>query len=220
MEIYRTERKLLASDVDVSRRLRLSTLFTMLQEASIAHTEALGAGRDKTLDRGILWVLTLQNLRITRLPEYDERVTLESWPGQMMHLLFPRYYRMTDERGNLLLQGSALWVLMDEQTRETVSPQEVGVFVPGTPMAGQPPFPRAPRSMPTHSVGWCTVSYSATDLNGHMNNARYTDLVMDLMPREATALPVAAVDVEYCGEAKMGDALEIGGGREDRDFFF
>ena len=80
--IHRERFRLLSSDVDPARRLRLSRLFTLLQEAAIAHTEALGAGRALTLDRGILWAVAMRRIRIERLPEYDEEVELSSWPGR------------------------------------------------------------------------------------------------------------------------------------------
>jgi hypothetical protein len=38
MSVYRTDYTILSSDVDPDRRLRLSRLFTLLQEMSIAHT--------------------------------------------------------------------------------------------------------------------------------------------------------------------------------------
>ena len=38
MSIYRQDFQVLSSDVDMSQRLRLSALFTRLQEAAIAHT--------------------------------------------------------------------------------------------------------------------------------------------------------------------------------------
>ena len=91
MSVYSEEILLRSKDVDMYRRLRTSELFRMLQEASIRHTEQLGMGRDKTLDRGILWVLLMQRAEIVRMPEYDERIVLKSWPGKTMHLLFPRY---------------------------------------------------------------------------------------------------------------------------------
>ena len=90
MSVYRQELLLRSKDVDMFRRLRTSELFRLLQEASIRHTEQLGMGRDKTLDKGILWVLLLQSAEIARMPEYDERIVLKSWPGRTMHLLFPR----------------------------------------------------------------------------------------------------------------------------------
>ena len=105
--VYTKTLKLRNADVDQYRRLRPSVLFGMLQEAAIAHTEALGMGREKTLDRGLLWIVALQQVSIRRMPVYDETVTLYSWPGKTMHLFFPRYFRMTDAAGEVLLEGSA-----------------------------------------------------------------------------------------------------------------
>ena len=90
MSVYRKQLRLRNRDVNLYRRLRTSTMFEWMQEASIRHTEELGMGREMTLDRGLLWVVTLQRAEIARMPEYDECVTLESWPGETMHLLFPR----------------------------------------------------------------------------------------------------------------------------------
>lgn len=88
------ERTLLirSQHVTCCRRLRLSVLLGFFQEASIAHTEALGMGREKTLDRGLLWIITKQHVDIRRMPEYDEEITIRSWPGEMMHVLFPRFW--------------------------------------------------------------------------------------------------------------------------------
>ncbi|MBQ6235656.1 MAG: hypothetical protein IJK54_07025, partial [Clostridia bacterium] len=83
--MYRITYRILSSDTDANRNLRLSRLFTLLQEASIAHTTELGMGREKTLDRGLLWIVTLQRANIARLPVYDETVVLKSWPGKTMH---------------------------------------------------------------------------------------------------------------------------------------
>ena len=71
MKIYRQDFQILSSDVDMSRKLRLSSLFTRLQEAAIAHTIDLGVTRDKTLDQGLLWAVTQYRAVFHRLPEYD-----------------------------------------------------------------------------------------------------------------------------------------------------
>ena len=107
-EIYTERLTLRSKDVDMFRHLRTSEFFKLLQEASIRHTEQLGMGRDKTLDKGILWVLLMQRAEVTRMPEYDERIVLRSWPGKTMHLLFPRYYSLETEEGEPLVRASAL----------------------------------------------------------------------------------------------------------------
>ena len=84
--------RLLTEDCDVNKNLRLSRLFQFLQEISIADTERLGYPREKTLDKGLLWVVGKQRVEIKRLPVYGEEIRLETWPGEKTPFLFPRHY--------------------------------------------------------------------------------------------------------------------------------
>lgn len=209
MSVYEKSFRLLSSDVDARRRLRLSRLFTFLQEASIAHTTALGMGREKTLDRGLLWIVTLQQVTVRRLPVYDEAVRLLSWPGETMHLYFPRYYRMEDGDGRTLLTGSALWALMDQETRRMVFPEEHGIEIEGERSEKPLPLPAAPKPAQGGEGEVFTVPYSYVDLNGHMNNTRYLDLCEDRMPDDLRARSIREVRAEYSGEAKLGEAVRL-----------
>ncbi len=209
MSEYRTEHTLLSSDVDRERRLRLSTLFTMLQEASIAHTTALGMGREKTLDRGLLWIVTLWQAQVFRLPVYDERITLSTRPQKTMHLYFPRCYRIESETGEPLVEAAAVWALMDQSARRLVFPEEYGIAIDGETRPSDPPFPRAPRLMDLSETDGFTVPYSYTDLNGHMNNTRYFDLAEDRMPPALREKRIRRITAEYGAEAKAGDAITL-----------
>ena len=209
MSIYRCDYRILSSDTDANRRLRLSRLFTMLQEASIAHTTELGMGREKTLDRGLLWIVTLQQAKITRLPEYDETIRLISWPGKMMHLLFPRYYRIEDQKGNPLVEASALWALMDEKTRRVVFPEQHGVKIRGVHTGKEIPLPAAPKMPVSAEEKTFIVPYSYVDLNGHMNNTRYFDLAEDLMPRMLRQRAISGIQTEYAKETREGDTITL-----------
>ena len=164
MSVYEKGYRLLSSDVDAGQRLRLSRLFTFLQEASIAHTTELGMGREKTLDRGLLWIVTLQQVQVARLPVYDEDVKLLSWPGETMHLYFPRYYRMEDRAGRTLLTGSALWALMDRESRKMVFPEDHGVRIHGETGEKPLPLPAAPKPAKDGEKEAFTVPYSYVDI--------------------------------------------------------
>ena len=218
MSVYEKGYRLLSSDVDAGQRLRLSRLFTFLQEASIAHTTELGMGREKTLDRGLLWIVTLQQVQVARLPVYDEDVKLLSWPGETMHLYFPRYYRMEDRAGRTLLTGSALWALMDRESRKMVFPEDHGVRIHGETGEKPLPLPAAPKSAKDGARESFTVPYSYVDLNGHMNNTRYLDLSEDRMPADLRARPIREVRAEYSGEAKLGETVDLTYGRQGNAF--
>ena len=218
--MYRITYRILSSDTDANRNLRLSRLFTLLQEASIAHTTELGMGREMTLDRGLLWIVTLQRANITRLPVYDETVVLKSWPGKTMHLLFPRYYRIEDEHGNTLVEASALWALMDEKTRRVVFPEQYGIRIRGVHTGKEIALPAAPVRLPFENERRFTVPYSYIDLNGHMNNTRYFDLAEDSIPDAAEGRALRSVCVEYNSEARRGEELTIRWGQEENDRYF
>ena len=194
MSVYREELLLRSKDVDMFRRLRSSELFRLLQEASIRHTEQLGMGRDKTLDKGILWVLLMQRAEIARMPEYDERIVLKSWPGRTMHLLFPRYYSIETAAGEPLLKASAVWSLIDAKTRRVA---------------------KAECSL-TRDF---TVPYSFVDLNGHMNNTRYFDLAEDCVGEAERGRLLRSVSVEYQNEARLGEDLRLCWGGDDKGIF-
>ena len=219
MSIYREELLLRSKDVDMFRRLRTSELFKLLQEASIRHTEELGMGRDKTLDKGILWVLLLQTAEIQRMPEYDERIVLKSWPGKTMHLLFPRYYRMETAAGEPLLSASALWGLVDQNTRKMVFPERYGVEIEGVTTGEEIALPAAPKRMACTESRAFTVPYSYVDLNGHMNNTRYFDLAEDCIPAAAAGKQLRRIQTEYVSEARFGESFTVSWGEEDGEYF-
>ena len=219
MSVYRVKFRLRNAEVDLNRRLRLSTMFRMMQEASIAHTEELGAGREKTLDRGLLWVVTLQDAWINRMPEYDEEITLESWPGDTMHLFFPRYYRLLGADGSVLVTASALWVLMDSVERKMVFPEDKNVAVPFEKTGFEPPLPRAPRHIATTGEAAFTVPFSYTDMNGHMNNTRYFDLAEDCVGAAASGKLLKEIRTEYVNEARFGEELVLRWNGDDGTVF-
>lgn len=219
MSVYTEELLLRSKDVDMFRRLRLSRLFELFQEASIRHTEQLGMGRDKTLDRGILWVLLMQRAEIVRMPEYDESIVLKSWPGQTMHLLFPRYYRVESAAGDPLVTGSALWALVDAETRKVVFPERYGVEIDGTVTGGETALPKTLSRREGSRETEFLVPYSFVDLNGHMNNTRYFDLAEDAVGAAAEGKQIREVRTEYLNEARFGETLHLRWGEESGELF-
>ena len=210
MAIYRQDFQVLSSDVDLQRQMRLSTLFTKLQEAAIAHTIDLGVPREKTLDKGLLWAVTQYRAIIHRLPEYDEKVTLLSWPGRTMHLYFPRYFRIVDPKGLVLFEAVSLWVLIDSKTRGIVFPESHDIYIKEIVTGNELPMPGRIRREEVSSRKDFRVPYSYVDLNGHMNNARYYDLAVDLMPAALRGRKLRELSSEYIGESTAGRYIKSG----------
>ena len=209
MSVWSYTTKLRTKDVNLHRRLRTSRLLEMLQEASIAHTEELGWGREKTLDRGYLWMVVMQRLEIARMPEYDEVVRVSSWPGETMQVLYPRHYVLEDARGEAIVRASAFWTLVDTRTRQMASPQDHGVVIGGVVTGDEIELPKLVRTEECEKTDSLTVPFSLCDLNGHMNNTRYLDVVEDRLAGAAEGWEVSGLSIEYASELRFGDELSV-----------
>ena len=213
--VYETRLTLKSRDVDPYQNIRLSKLAELLQEASIAHTEELGFDRTKTLDKGLLWIIIQQRLQIRRLPRYDETVVVKSWPGEMMHVLFPRYYQVETEAGEVLVRSSALWMLISSETRGMIFPEQWGVIIGGVTTGEEIPLPETVQPLECHSSATLNVGFSLCDLNGHMNNTRYFDLAADRIPDFAAGKMPKEIGVQYTSEARLGTVIRIGTARTE-----
>ncbi|MBQ9067319.1 MAG: hypothetical protein IJ133_07355 [Clostridia bacterium] len=220
--LYRKDFRILAEHVTVSRELRSSVLLRFIQEASIAHTEALGTGRAKTLDRGLLWVILGEHVEVSRLPVYDEPVTLLSWPGPMEHILFPRYYELRNrDTEETLVRAAARWILIDQTSRKMIFPERYDISIPGLTTGSEVelPPPVAFPDLPEQTT--CTATYSLSDINGHLNNTAYLDLTEDLIPLPwLRTMALTCVDISYKEEIPLGESFDLHYGQTGNAWYF
>lgn len=208
--VFSTNRKLLADDVTMYQLLRPSVLLRWLQEISIAHTELLGAGREKTLDKGALWVVARIKLEILSMPHYDQHITLTSWAGETMRVLFPRYYEMSAQDGTVLARASAVWLLMDAKNRRMAFPEHFGVEVAGIKRGTELPLPSGVSLTPQTEKKSFKVAYSQVDINRHMNNSKYLDCMEDVLSADYLAShELSALEIEFKSEIKLGARVTL-----------
>ena len=216
---YRQTIRLKAEHVDAFRRLRPSVLARFFQEACIAHTEELGMGRKKTLDRGLLWVLANEHYKIHRFPVYDEEIELACYPGMMLHFFFPRYLEIRSKQGELLIQATAIWTLIDEKSRQMVDPQEKGVIVNGKENGTEiAPALRVVSSLSLDKEIELKATYSRSDINGHLSHLAYFDASMDALIHPET--PLKEILIAYKKELRLGETTKLSYGEEDGQAYF
>lgn len=202
-----------SASVNIRRVLRTSSLLRMLQELTIAFTEAEGVTRRETLDRGLLWVIAKQAFDIKRIPAYDETITLRCYALPTMHMFFPRYYEVYAGEEKPIITGTTLWLLMDETKRSMVLPEVYGIHLNGGDSPAGFDIPKM-ISMPKEEDGisekLVTAPFSFADINGHINNAHYFDIAEDAIPfEEVKLLEPAGFEAEYEKEILPGDKVRL-----------
>lgn len=212
---------ILSEQVDMQRILKPSSLLMMMQEIALDHCRLLNLGSDNTLNRNLLWVVTRYFISIERMPRYEENVILETWPGPMRRVLFPRYFRMRNVEGTVLLRASSVWVLIDGAARTMISPKQYGLSVYEGHIEGdEVPYNVPARAIPETRTEHFTVPYSYIDLNGHMNNTRYLDLCGDLISDDVMKKRLNSVSAEFQREIAYKETVTIGIGTDGNYYTF
>ncbi len=199
------------SDVDFTKSLKYSTLFGYFQDTAGEAADKLGVGIDTLNERyGVAWVLARIRVEFDRIPIWNESITVETWPHPPGRLEFERDYRVRDAHGNIIVSAVSNWVLFDIVTRELKRSDLIEIDYP--PFIQEHALERGPgRLRPsgqTEAVYKKLIGYSDVDINGHINNSRYIDYIMDCFPVEShRRCSLKSIEVNYMKEAFPGDTL-------------
>ena len=205
---YSKKLTIINSDCNERGVLRPTALLRLMQEATTEHHRILGAGREECQARGILWMITHWYVRIHRMPRAGENIELETWPGKTRYVFFLRYFRLTDEAGELLVEGCAQWVLVGAESRSFLFPHSCGISIPQETKGCELKMPGRIFPPMLDHVGSFTVPREFIDGNGHMNNARYLDIAENYVNQEAMEV-LRELRIEYHSELLCGETAEI-----------
>ena len=169
-------------DVDMFAHWRLSAIFAAMQEAGSAQCEQHHLGVRAMREQNLAWVVNRAHLHMERLPHLGETVTVRTWPKPPRHQFFPRYYLFLIEH-EVVGSCAMLYAQLDLTTRRMAGPWLGGNEE--LTCALEPPMP-APGGLPSLTVPAHGLTrqagFSDLDLNGHVNNTRYLDWMLDCHP--------------------------------------
>lgn len=219
--MYQKEEHLTTKYCNAYRELNLTSLALLCQEAAIEDVERMGYDRSFTLDRGLLWVIAKQHFDIIRMPKYEEKIFVQTYPGKRLGPFFLRHYRIMDVGHNLLIKGVSVWCLIQADTRSITTLEKANIQIPIEAMGGELDFPKG---LPPFEGGIQTsieAKYSMCDVNGHLNNTKYFDFTCDLIPLDyqKNNVPVSA-DIHYKKEIPLGTKVEFSYGKDGDGYRF
>ncbi len=208
--IYTKQFLILGTQTDAFGRLKPSHVLSFLQEAAGDHSLLLGTGREELARRNLFWAVLRHRVQITRLPEAGEDITVETWPMPTTRTAYPRSAVAYDRDGKELFRSISLWVLMDTNQRGMVLPGKSGVQVEGLIRGSELAVPGSLAMQVMQNQQRRQVRFSDLDCNGHMNNCRYLDWVVDTLPGSFHSVhSPREFSVRYFSEARESEVLEL-----------
>jgi len=206
-------------ETDLNRRWKPSCFFQAMQQAATSHAASLGYDFDDLLKAGRVWILSRLKIRFDRFPTHDEAVSIRTWPkGIGQKLFFLRDFEFLAPDGEVLAAATSAWVLIDPERRRMLLPNTFDFNLPhneGLSALSEPLDKIAPPDdMPERLT--VQAGYSAVDMLGHVNNARYVEWACDSLPFDLhrTAC-LRSLQVNFLNEVRPGERISLRSGEQE-----
>lgn len=210
--IYKNSFSVNAADCDMFDRLYPAAMLKLMQGAGWEQLDDWGMGVGNIMEKGLLWVIGRTVVEVRRLPHSNEPVEMVTWPGKIRRVILPRSFELRDAAGEVLLRAKSYYLLIDKDSRHTVTPESAGLDLPQCfdmdELSDPPSRILFPEELPGTRVR--SAQYSELDLNGHLNNTHYLSWAEDLLSVDYHRdHALRSFWVEYRKEVRPEDEVEM-----------
>ena len=196
-------------DTDANGIVKPSAVLKYMQEAANLQLSVSKPSSDDLRADNRYFVASKISFTIYQtLYSWDE-VDVSTWGCESKGAIFNRCSKI-ERNGELCAALSSSWALLDAENGAILRVSDVS-FDFGTEPALQPELPlkvRIPKELPLHLVGERTVMYTDVDLNRHMNNTVYPDMLFGFVGDHADK-QVRSVSINYLHEAPDGVTFKV-----------
>ena len=188
-----------------------SALLRYVEQVSADHARTFGMTDQFFKDHGVAFLVGKQALKFDRVPQRAEKLTLLTRAEASRRGSVKRITTVTDAEGKQVAMVDCRWIVVSLAEGRIL--REPGWTVDGfwnETVEGELPLQLHKCREGLTSAGEWTVRYSQCDLNGHLNNAFYLDLVCDALPLDVVRKgPVTFASINYHREVPMGETVEV-----------
>jgi medium-chain acyl-[acyl-carrier-protein] hydrolase len=190
------------------KRLGLVGALGFLQDIAWIHAAHLGFGYEEMLAGGTLWALTRQRLEMAEWPKWGERVEVRTWSRAPSGLQAYREFELRVP-GRAIGRCSTTWLVLDEKTRRPRALNFKSAGAHHTSDLLDFEAAKLPPREGLEKLAVFEVRRSDLDLNGHVNNTRYAQWVLDAARETVAEDQLRVYEVNFLAETFPGDAVAV-----------
>ena len=157
--------------VDLHQRLTIHKLCSFFQDIAGNHTVECGVGWDVMQQQQVFWVLSRMYIEVLSFPVWHDKISIKTWSMGTDGLYAYRNFRVENERGDVLIKASSMWLMVNTETRRLVRP---GEYMENFPLCTDRLLDTDPEKIPSLEepafTGLSQVSFTETICNMHTNN--------------------------------------------------
>ena len=212
--------KVNAHDTDLNNIVSLTGLMRYMQDSANCQMEGEGPSYDELFERGLAFVLSRFRLSIYRPLHTHDNIEAATWACESTGVSFNRCYSVKKD-GEIVAEASSIWALLDTKNHKLVRVSDFeSSYSEDIPVElDMPKRFRLPASVPLTLVGERCVEYQDVDMNCHINNTVYGDLLCGYIPH-LKGQRVIQFEINYVSEAPLGETIKIYMGEGDDGTYY
>lgn len=197
------------SDVDKNNKCKLSKIVDLLQNTATMHSKSLGYGTKEMMNLKQAWLMLGWKVRILKYPEADMDVEVRTWSRGIKSIEAKRGYEIYSEDGELLIVADSNWALFDlEKQKLSRAPEEMKEAygaIEIDPFEGEKTERLKDNEVIENEV-CITVGKRDIDTNNHMNNSKYMDYIVEVLPENKE---IYEFENAYKKQVKYGEEIKM-----------
>ena len=198
------------SDADFRDIVRPASFLAVMQESACLSADELGFGYKNLQPKNIGFILSNWYVELFRPVNYDDVLTVHTWPIKPKHLIVFRDFELFVGKERVGV-GTSRWCLVD-LANFAMLPSSVIFDGVKTEYNDFRSTTFNSSKIPRSEGGECTyskiISYSDYDHYNHANNTKYADLLMDAFSvDELRGKWVKQFRISYIKQCKCGEKI-------------
>lgn len=201
-------------DVDFSKKLTIAALLRFFQESAERHSANLGLGWSFFNEKGLFWTLSRTTIELGQMPERGKEVVVKTWPKATDNVFVYRDFLLLDPENEQtpLARGTSSWVLLDNAARR---PQNLEPFIASIPLVtSENAIEARPEKIDALPCAWNyskgVVRYGDIDMNGHVNNIKYLEWILDCYNWEHhQSYMVEKLELNFMADSACGEGYMV-----------
>ena len=200
-------------DVDFKDDLKASSALAYFEEVACASADELGFGYAFVKPRGYAFMVTNICCEFLRPIPLGMLACIKTWPLIPSHATFRREYQISDKEGNIYVNASSRWCLVDMFSAKLLSSKVIDNQDYSTYNTAKvleevqwkiPSF-KQEEGLLKFTI---TIANSEYDHNMHVNNTKYADYCLNCFSiEELTDKNLRKFSISYLKQCKEGETL-------------
>ena len=212
MEFFENSKIIEAHDADFTNRLRLDSLFIYLQDTAAAHADKLNLGYTSLIKHNFAWVLSWVYVEIADLPGFGEEIRIKTWPKKKYKLYSFRDFLVYNQKGEIIIKATSAWLPINLTSKRIIDTSSLPAPINYQETESALDYlPGKISEMNDREFLYTRqMRYTDIDLNQHVNNIKYIEMIMDSFTKEQhEKFTINNIRVNFVSESKYYDSIDV-----------